>query len=73
MPKSAGGNLDHVPEGEVCASACMAFGFQPDVYVTVVWARTPDGLRVVLFETSPIEADVSNAPPVHISEKPTTN
>lgn len=64
---------EFVPEGEVCAGACMAYGFQPDVYATVVWTRTSKGLRVTLFETSPIETALSNALPIQVLEKPISN
>jgi hypothetical protein len=61
---------EFIPTSEACASVCMPFGVQPNVYATVVWLRTHGRLRVVLLETSAVEVDLNSPFVPHISGKP---
>lgn len=52
--------------GAFCAGVCVGPGWKPMVYVTVVWAATSAGPRVVFFETAPAESFL-NAPMVALT------
>ena len=52
---------ERVPSGAVCATICHFFGPYVDVYLTVVWAHTAAGSKVILCQTSLVNSAVDRS------------